>query len=140
MDSGHMGRRAFREVASRNNGRARRRWLWELAEAKTAGGGPIRTESGGMMNEPPNDELVPYTSRADLAGHPPFPALGANWNNSGDGRQGGFKGNSSTPKQTGETPDAPYPQRQKPNEQNIRVWEKKEFAGKRQVGYPEADF
>ena len=86
MDSGHTGRRAFREVVSRNNGRARRRWLWGLAESETVGGGPIRTDSGGMMNEPYNDEIAPHVSRAALATHPPFPVLGANWNNSGDGK------------------------------------------------------
>ena len=140
MDSGHTGRRAFREVVSRNNGRARRRWLWGLAESETVGGGPIRTDSGGMMNEPYNDEIAPHVSRADLATHPPFPVLGANWNNSGDGKEGEFKGNSPTPKQTGGTPDATYPQRQEPSEQNIQAWEKKEFAGKRQVGHSESDF
>ena len=47
IDSAHSGRRAYWEVASRSADRARRRWLWELAIAKTVGGGAIRRKKGG---------------------------------------------------------------------------------------------
>ena len=59
IDSAHSGRRAYWEVASRSADRARRRWLWELAIAKTVGGGAIRTESGDIMNEHSEDGHIP---------------------------------------------------------------------------------
>ena len=85
LNSPHLGRRAFRAVASCDTDRARTKWLWDLALAKTAEGAPIRTESGDIVNEPSYSELTPDVSREDLESHSSFPPLGAYWNNSGHG-------------------------------------------------------
>ena len=55
------------EVASRNSDRARGQVPLVLARAEVAAGGPIRTESGDIMNDPSDDEPIPYVSREDLA-------------------------------------------------------------------------
>ena len=97
-DSPHSACRASWEVAARNNGRARRRWLRELAKAKSKVGEPIRTESGDIMNELSDDERPPYVSREDLATNSSFPLLGATRGSSGSGQQGEFAGSPSAPK------------------------------------------
>ena len=83
MEPPRMGRRAFWGVAFRSADRVRRRWLWELARAKTEAGGPIRTGSGDIMNEHSDDEFIPDDSRENLAAYSSFPLLEANWNISG---------------------------------------------------------
>lgn len=59
MGFSHSRRRATYDVASRNLDRARRRWIWVLAKAKAVDRGPIGAESGGVMNEPSEDEFIP---------------------------------------------------------------------------------
>ena len=120
--------------------RSREKMDWALALAKSEGGEPIRTESGYITNEPSDDELIPYVPREALATHSSLPPLETNWNNSGGGQQGEFRGNPTTPKRAGEAPAAPSPQGQKLSELNIREQGDTEFAEKGHVGDPGSDF
>ena len=58
-DSPLLGFRDSWGVVARNGGRAGRRWLWELAQGTCKPGEQIRPESGGVTNEPSDDELLP---------------------------------------------------------------------------------
>ena len=81
--------------------------------AKIADGGPIRTERGGIMNEPSDDELASYASKDDLAAHSIPLFWDSDWGENPNGQRADFPGNPSIPKRTGSPPKRPSSQRQK---------------------------
>ena len=143
MDPSHAGCREFWEIVSRNLGPEGRRWIWEQAEAKTADGGQIRTESRDTLREPSENEPIPPVSKEDPAAHSSFPVLDANRDNSGDGLRSGCVGNPPTPKRAELTPDDPSSQRPKVGELDGRlranIAAAQAFADKHRIGGPVAD-
>ena len=90
MDPLHFGRHTQWGAVSRKSDRERKRKLWELAQSGVADGGPIRTESGDILNEPSGDELIPHVSSSS-------PLLDPDWDNDQNGQRADPSGNSSTP-------------------------------------------
>ena len=78
-----------------------------------AAGGPIRTESCDITNEPSDEELIPCVSREDLAARSSSKISDSDWDENQNGQRAEFLANPSTPERAGSPPDALLPRRQK---------------------------
>ena len=126
----HAGRRGDSEVAPRISGRARRRWLWELAKEKVADGEPIRTECG----------TIPHVSKEDMAAHSSFSVSDPGSNNHGGGQRGDFAGDPPATRKLGPPPKAPPYKRQKVSEQDERERDIQASADEHRNGEPGAHY
>ena len=61
--------------------------------AEVVHGGPIRTESSEIMNEPPDDEHVPTISNEDLSATSSLPPMDSVGDGNRNGQRGDFSGN-----------------------------------------------